>query len=611
MRQIIRRIFTPAALSLLIYACALGQTRPVRLKTPYDKLVEARIAVVLDDLQARGDWNAARKSIAELFDQTVFYAPEDHPEALRQADFARRLLAQLRGLEPDQRLEMLKFLRASPDLAWDLMYLMPRGQKSAATFALLDRLRHERPTYVEPYASLTAAVCVVHQKPLEIRVNENTGKPIDPLDIFDYFVLNENRMFFGIRNVPPELLIHVVDVTGSIGELNWALANYQGNRNVGQRFFDIAYDYDSFRYGTPKQLTVNGFSLPNILRFGGVCIDQAYFATEIGKAIGVPTAIATGASADAAHAWVGFLEAGPTNLHWNFDTGRYEEYRGVRGNVLDPITRQRIPDCDISLTAEMIGTTAVARQNAAALADAAERLIDLESEPPPAVAPPEDAVAETVRRLPRTADTATELTLLEAALRQSVACVPAWTGIRDLAVADKLTPEQKGRWADLLVGFGAAKYPDFTLSIIEPMVATIHDPQQQDQAWSKLFTIFSSRFDLAATIRMRQAALLDANGQAKAAFDCYMDVINRYANAGPFVISALQAADRLLTALPRPDLALQLYDQTWHNIEQPNEMARQFMKESNWYRVGELYAAKLEDAGQTDKAAQVDALLNK
>src|SRR5205807_3987797 len=121
---------------------------------------------------------------------------------------------------------------------------------------------------------------VVHHgdKPLERHINENTAKGADPIEIFDYYVKNESRMYFGIRNVPAELLAYVVDTTASVEEMGWALQKYAGDKEVGKRFFDVKYDYDNFRKGTPKKITTLGFTLPNILKYGGVCADQAYFA---------------------------------------------------------------------------------------------------------------------------------------------------------------------------------------------------------------------------------------------------------------------------------------------------------------------------------------------
>lgn len=82
-------------------------------------------------------------------------------------------------------------------------------------------------------------------------------------------------MFFGVRNVPAELLAWVVDTTAAIEEMQWALAKYRGDPAVGSRFFDIEYDYAAFKTGATKKVTEAGFNLPNILKHGGVCADQA------------------------------------------------------------------------------------------------------------------------------------------------------------------------------------------------------------------------------------------------------------------------------------------------------------------------------------------------
>ena len=67
-----------------------------------------------------------------------------------------------------------------------------------------------------------------------------------------------------------ELLEYVVDTTASIDDMNWALAKYGGDRNVGHHFFDVPYDYDNYLHATPKKITTLGFTLPNILKYGGV-----------------------------------------------------------------------------------------------------------------------------------------------------------------------------------------------------------------------------------------------------------------------------------------------------------------------------------------------------
>jgi hypothetical protein len=108
---------------------------------------------------------------------------------------------------------------------------------------------------------------------------------------------------------------------------------------------------------------------------------------------------------------------------------------------------------------------------------------------------------------------------------------------------------------------------------------------------------------------MQQAAMWIAQGQLDNAYTCYMDVISRFANSGPFVIDALKGAEKLLTQANQPGRILPLYTQTWRSISLPQDSAPQFFSESNWYRVGRLYEHKLEEAGQSAAAALVQRQL--
>jgi hypothetical protein len=459
---------------------------------------------------------------------------------------------------------------------------------------------------LEEYATLTAAICVVHDRPLSRRINENGAKSPEALAVFDYFVKNEKQMFFGIKPVPAEMLIYVVDTTASIEEMDWALVNYQRDAKVGSRFFDIRYDFDHLRNGTPKRVTSEGFTLQNILKYGGVCADQAYFATSVGKAIGVPTAYTTGAAGETAHAWVGFLQAKDRQGWWNFDVGRYEAYRGVRGMVLDPQMREGIPDSYVSLLAELIPTRPADRQAAVALSDAAWRLIEAERDGKK-FAPPAPGVGvsgfNTARV--RKATVEFELELLEQAVRLSPGDRGCWLPVRELAKAGRLKLEMKKHWADVLEKLCGQRYPDFVLAILGPMIQTVEDVAEQNRLWDRTFDLFRDRADLAASIRMAQAAMWEKQKQVDKAGFCYMDVIERYANAGPFVLEALQRAEKALRDSKRAERVPMLYEQAWERIHRPKEMASPYMRQSNWYRVGQLYAAKLSEAGKVREANAV------
>jgi hypothetical protein len=603
------RNFLPKFVASMLLLATTAMATPTR--SAYPQYVHTTAAATLDKLQTDNDFPAAIKSLQALFDQTILYAPADRADCIREADFALRLARQLKNLPPQARDQLLPFLRKHQNLASTLVFLIrPDQERPVSVYSLLDKLREKRGEQLETYASLASAICVVQHKPFTVHINENQVKSADAIDLFDYYVQNESRMFFGIRNVPAELLMYVVDTTASISEMNWALNKYAGDANVGRLFFDIKYDYDYLKRGTDKTVTVKGYNLPNILKFGGICADQAYFATAVGKAIGVPTAYDTGTSAEAAHAWVGFLQYNGKVGIWNFNSGRYEDYQGVRGSVLDPLSRQNIPDSYVSLLSEIIGTKAVDRQTAVALTDAAERLSEINGKTSDVTAPPSDAVVKgTFALKPRATDVAAQLGLIELALQESVAYAPAWFAVRDLAVDKKLSLADKQHWSDLLLRLGARKYPDFTLAVLMPMAETIDDPQEQDTLLSRMLPLFSSRMDLSASILMAQAHLWESQNQPNRAGLSYMQVIQRYTNSGPFVLAALNGAEKMLKSTNRADQVPLLYGQAWSKTVKPDEEAAEFMHESNWFRIGKMYAKKLKDAGDVAKAGDVESQL--
>jgi hypothetical protein len=102
------------------------------------------------------------------------------------------------------------------------------------------------------------------------------------------------------------------------------------------------------------------YRLTDILTNGGICADQAYFATEVGKALGVPTLLFVGAGNDGRHAWFGYLDP---KGDWKLDAGRYAEQRYVTGVALDPQTWRQLSDHELQFLAERFHTTTAWRQS--------------------------------------------------------------------------------------------------------------------------------------------------------------------------------------------------------------------------------------------------------
>jgi hypothetical protein len=606
-------VYAAAALGLLASSLAHGQsTKPPRKKDDakasdqFAASISAASDSIFKEIQDNGDFAAGLTSLQVIFDQVVAFGATTDKKLFRDAALNLRLATLVSQAEESQRVELLEFLLSNPSLAGTLAFVVKPEDKPADVLAVLARLRAAHEKKLNAHATLIAALCVVHDRPLTRQINENSATAPDVVRLFEYFVGNEKRLFFGLKTVPAEVLIYVVDSTASIDEMAWAINRYAGNRNVGGLFFDVDYDYDHFKDGDVKKVTKAGWNLPNILKIGGVCADQAYFAMSVGKAIGVPTAYVSASSSEVGHAWVGFLQGDGRSVWWNFSSGRYDSYRGVRGDLQDPQTRKRIPDSTVSLLAGALQVKELDRQYAAAMTDAARRLIEA-SATADSFAPPKPENVDAGGARPVTTEEA--LKFLEAGLTACPAHIDGWTVIAKLAADGKLTLERKGFWEGAAYRLCGERHPDFYLDLLEPMFVTVSDFQLQNKYWNAAFQKFaSSRPDLAASVRMSQAAMWVKADRLDIAGQCYDDVINRYANAGPFVITALVKGEQMVR-VNKGDVRriVQAYENAWSQIERPREMAPEFARQSNYYRVGKMYAQKLDEVGRTNDAARVRA----
>ncbi len=506
------------------------------------------------------------------------------------AALTRRVSVQLAAVPPDQRLDLLRWLRGNERLAQEVAFLIHADEDPAQVYALLDRFRRERPEQAAAYPELAAAICVVHDRRLVQNVNENSAEAPDPIALFDYYVGNARKLNFDPGELTPRLLVHVVDAAASIDELEWALQRYRRNRQVGRTFFEIRYDTPHFEHGAPKTVNRMGWNLVNIRQYGGVCVDQAYFATTVGKAIGVPTAFATGASAQGGHAWVGFLEARGRNSWWNFDEGRYPEFQGVRGNVRDPQTRRTISDDQIAVLAMGIDLTDAERIRAEALIDASIRArvarvlgADVPDRTSAASAAPVRDFGIDV-----------ELAFMEQALRLHPGARRGWLAVQELALQDRMPLEQKRRWSNALLELCGTSYPDFTIGVLRPMLETIDDPAVENEIWNAVFPYCGKRRDLQADVRLTQAMLFREMGDDDRALEGCRVIVRDYVNDGPFVIRALQLAETILRERGDDRGIVDLYMFAWRAATRPGVHAV-FAQSSNWYRLGQLVVARLEE----------------
>lgn len=228
--------------------------------------------------------------------------------------------------------------------------------------AILRQIHTANPALFADYASLALAIAVVYDVPPppnwphgQVSAQLLPRRLPDPLEAFNHFVRLDrtNTSLHRLRRLSAAELKFVVDTSAPLAELTWA------QRHVNLPLPELARAYDAIRYRQDRIDTAKydwpfaNYRLETILREGGICVDQAYYAANAGKARGVPTLLFRGAGLDGRHAWFGYL----TSSGWVLDAGRYAEQKFVAGLAHDPQTWKNFTDHELLFLAERFRAT--------------------------------------------------------------------------------------------------------------------------------------------------------------------------------------------------------------------------------------------------------------
>lgn len=225
-------------------------------------------------------------------------------------------------------------------------------------FEILNDLHRRDPARFKTYANLALALALVYDVPPppnwphgQVTTEALPRNFPAPAEAFAWWVRQDQlgRTYHRLARLGADELKFVVDTTAPLNELEWStqLSDYPLNQ--------LARAYTMVRYRTDRAANDRPiwpgktYRLPDILHDGGICCDQAYFATQVGKARGVPTLLFQGAGSDGRHAWFGFLDG---NRKWQLDAGRYAEQRFVTGFARDPQTWRELSDHELQFLSE-------------------------------------------------------------------------------------------------------------------------------------------------------------------------------------------------------------------------------------------------------------------
>lgn len=225
-------------------------------------------------------------------------------------------------------------------------------------FRILDELCGRDPARAGSYGSLVVAIALVYDVPPppdwphgQVSPAALSRKLPAAADAFAWWVRQDQlgRLNHKLARLGADELKFVVDAAAPSAELEWS------QQVVDLPLTALARAYTMVRYRTDRISSERPiwpgrtYRLADVLRDGGICVDQAYFATQVGKARGVPTLLFHGAGNDARHAWFGYLDG---NQKWQLDAGRYAEQKFITGFARDPQTWRELTDHELQFMAE-------------------------------------------------------------------------------------------------------------------------------------------------------------------------------------------------------------------------------------------------------------------
>jgi hypothetical protein len=224
--------------------------------------------------------------------------------------------------------------------------------------AILAEIHGRDPARFKSHASLALAIALVHDVPpppawphRQVSAAALPRRLPPAVDAFAWWIRQEQlgRTHHRLTRLGAGELKFVIDAAAPLAELEWAQRTVNLPLNqLAAAYSMVPYRHDRVTANQPVW-TGSGYGLAAILAAGGICSDQAYFATQVGKARGVPTLLFSGAGRDGRHAWFGFLDGG---RKWQLDAGRYAEQRFVTGYALDPQTWGVLSDHELQFLAE-------------------------------------------------------------------------------------------------------------------------------------------------------------------------------------------------------------------------------------------------------------------
>ena len=487
-------------------------------------------------------------------------------------------------------------------------------------------LQAAEPRKVLEYSNLAVAFATART----LRYYEDQPDPATTVESFLYYADPRKKFRYDVKKMPWELSRYLADTRLNVQERLWAAKRYVRVAGLGQAYFDVKYDDEHYREHKPKKISQLPFTLENLARVGGVCIEQAYYASEVCKAVGIPATIVYGTgSSGIGHAWFTFFKLNPagTSASWDGGAGRYSSQLYFTGSLNNPATGRRIMDSELVL----VGSAALLPLRRREEAETAAALAALAAEACAAGDKPADLTALTRLaeeygnglaekpnapkldtgwiRPKRTIDRSLVEDLLDLAIRRNLAYGPAWRLIIDLRKADRLPTESLNRFFGVLIEKTAQSFPEHSCSMILQLVPTLDDAAKRENAYKRSLAVYGRRPDLKGKILLAIADDYRERGDPTKAVKVYQTAAVECIQVPDVVMQAAASAEEILLAEGKQPAAMQMYYMLFGRAGADSRAAEEIRRGTPRYRLGKRLAEMLREAGKPEAAEKILAQL--
>jgi hypothetical protein len=407
--------------------------------------------------------------------------------------------------------------------------------------ALFKEMWEKYPGQFEKWGQLAIAVAVVWDKPdrgvYDHAQHQRRTKSIMPagqaeaLDNFTYIVDAEKKLLHPVHLYPWEFLAFVVDHRTPLVEREWAFKYHQyALGKVKSWHQDVPYDHDMLQSEVKAnpdlepRLARKDYTLANVRMWGGVCAQQADFASRTARSLGAPAAYCWGDSAytTIGHAWwlhVHISSVSKDEIKFALiSDGRYEgfeKHKFYTGNVTDPQTGQIVMDRDLERRLWIAGGDRVGHRLNTLLARAFPLVVEK-----------------------RGLDANAKLAYIDKMMKINKYDEFAWRSLADMVAAGELAADQKklvlARLQSLSLLF--VNYPDFVNRLFPPMLE-VATPAEKTKIYEQAMALFevTNRPDLSCDARLRFTELLLAENKTEAAAKGLLATIRKFPTEGRYI----------------------------------------------------------------------------